>query len=307
MGHRFDFDLNMLVALHALIEEKSVSKAARRMGVTQPGMTYTLNKLRTQFNDQLLIRSTNEMRLSDLAAELEAPLQEMFEKVNRVIYHKRAFQPQDCELQFRLFLGYGEQSELVERLFNHLSRQAPRARLRITPKASQELLDQGLVDCMLWHTAIEGWHYCKLIHLAQYVLIARPGHPLFANGAPDLRTFASYGHIAVEHAMDAHSPLEQDISEALAQNGLELRQSAVVVSYETAAGMVEKSDLIAIVPDHIASQYKVAWMPPPLTPRPMAVYMVWHERTHRHPAHAWFRAQVIDVLASMLPEREPQG
>lgn len=301
MGHRFDFDLNMLVALHALIEEKSVSKAARRMGVTQPGMTYTLNRLRTQFNDQLLIRGTNEMRLSELATELEAPLQEMFEKVNRVIYHKRAFRPQDCELQFRLFIGYGEQSGLVEKLFQHMARQAPRACLRITPKASQELLDQGLVDCMLWNSATEGWHYCKLIHLAQHVLIARPGHPLLANGTPDLESFARYGHIAVEHNMEALSTLEQDIAETLAQNGLPVRQSAVVVSYETAAGMVEKSDLIAIVPEHIAWQYAVTRVEPPLTLRPFSVYLVWHERTHRHPAHAWFRAQVIDVLASMLP------
>jgi DNA-binding transcriptional LysR family regulator len=305
VAHKFDFDLNMLVALHALIEEKSVSKAARRMGVTQPGMTYTLNKLRAQFNDQLLIRSTNEMRLSDLATELEAPLQEMFEKVNRVIYHKRAFQPQDCELQFRLFLGYGEQSELIETLFQHLRLQAPQARLRITPKASQELLDQGQVDCMVWHTATEGWHYCKLIHLARHVLIARPGHPILASGNPDLRTFASYGHVAVEHNLEVHSSLQQDISEAIAQNGLTLRQSAVVVSYETAAGMVAKSDLIAIVPEHIASQHQVVCLPPPLALRPMAIYLVWHERTHRHPAHIWFRSQVISVLSSLLPNCEP--
>lgn len=301
MAHKPDFDLNMLVALHALIEEKSVSKAARRMSITQPGMTYTLNKLRTQFNDQLLIRGANEMRLSDLAAELEAPLQEMFEKVNRVIYHKRTFQPRDCELQFRLFLGYGEQSGLIEALFQQLRRQAPKARLRITPKASQELLDQGQVDCMIWHTATEGWHYCKLIHLSHYVLIARPGHPLLSQRKPDLKTFASYGHIAVEHYMDTHSSLQQDIAEAIAQNGLTLRQSAVVVSYETAAGMVEKSDLIAIVPEHIAGQYRVECLPPPLALRPMAIYLVWHERTHRHPAHAWFRAQVINLLSSLFP------
>jgi DNA-binding transcriptional LysR family regulator len=305
MAHRLDFDLNMLVALHALIEEKSVSKAAQRMGVTQPGMTYTLNKLRAQFNDPLLIRGANEMRLSDLASELEAPLQEMFEKVNRVVYHKRAFDPSECEVQFRLFLGYGEQSALTDMLFQHLSQQAPRARLRITPNASQELLDQGLVDCMLWHTATEGWHYCKLIHLARYVVIARPGHPILAGGNLDLQTFAKYTHIAVEHNMNSHSALEQDIAEAMAQHGLTLRQAAMVVSFETAAGMVEKSDLVSIVPEHIASQYQVECLPAPLALRPMAVYLVWHERTHRHPAHAWFRAQVMQVLTTLLPKYEP--
>lgn len=305
MAKRFDFDLNMLVALHALIEEKSVSNAAQRMGVTQPGMTYTLNKLRAKFNDPLLIRTTNMMQLSELASELEAPLQDLFQTVNRIVYHKRTFRPQDCELQFRLFPGYGDQSALIEALFQHLSRQAPQARLRITPKASQEMLDQGLIDYMVWHTATEGWHHSELIHLARYVLIARPGHPLLSSRNPDLQTFASYGHVAVEQSMESHSSLERDIVDMVALHGLTLRQSAVVVSYQTAAAMVENSDLIAIVPEYIASQYRVECLPPPLPLAPMPIYLVWHERIHRHPAHIWFRTLLINVLRPLFPAREP--
>ena len=302
MAKRFDFDLNMLVALHALIEEKSVSSAAHRMGVTQPGMTYTLNKLRAKFNDPLLIRNTNAMQLSELASELEAPLQDLFQTVNRIVYHKRTVQPQDCELQFRLFPGYGDQSALAGILFQQLNQQAPLARLRIMPKASHEMLDQGLVDYMVWHTVTEGWHHSELIHLARYVIIARPRHPLLGSRSLDLESFANHGYVAVEHSIESHSALERDIIDTLSRHGLMHQQSAVVVSYQSAAALVEQTDLISIVPEYIARQFQVECLAPPLELGPLAVYLIWHERIHRHPAHAWFRALLIDVLKSMFPD-----
>lgn len=294
MARNFDFDLNMLVALHALIEEKSVSNAARRMGITQPGMTYILNKLRAQFNDPLLIRNMNMMQLSELAEELEAPLQELFRTVNRIVYHKRTFQPQDCELQFRLFPGYGDQSSLIETLLRRLTQLAPKARLRIAPEASLEMLDQGVIDYMVWHTVTEGWHHSELIHLARYVVIARPGHPFLEN--PDLENFVRYGHVVVEHSLETQSTLERALFEGLSLHGLARRRSAVVVSYQTAATIVERSDLIAVVPEYIAQQYLVEYTDPLLDLKPMAIYLIWHERIHRHPAQRWFRTVLIELL-----------
>lgn len=307
MARKYDFDLNTLVALHALIEEKSVSSAARRMGVTQPGMTYTLNKLREKFNDPLLIRNTNSMQLSELASELEAPLQDLFQAVNRIVYHRRSFQPQDCELQFRVFPGHGDQSSFISALFRELNQQAPQARLRIMPEASQEMLDQGLVDYMVWPSNTDGWHYSILIHRARYLVIARPGHPILEERQLDVEGLARYGYIAVEKGIQAESPLEQTLRKALSQRGLVRRPAAIVVSFQTAASMVEKSDLISIVPEYVARQYGVECLAPPVDLSPVAIHLAWHERIHRHPAHIWFRTLLIRLLQQTYPAGPTDG
>src|SRR6185312_11283835 len=145
-------DLNLLVALDALLEQRSVTRAAAQMGLSQPALSASLARLRRHFDDELLTRAGNSYRLTPLAVQLSELVRIAVAGVDRVFTARPGFEPAAARREFSLMASDYVVAVLGDTLAGLLAREAPRARLRLastTPdvveRAEQVLLTTDLL------------------------------------------------------------------------------------------------------------------------------------------------------------------
>jgi DNA-binding transcriptional LysR family regulator len=295
-------DLNLLVALDALLAESSVTRAARRVGLSQPAMSHALARLRALLGDPLLLRSDAGMQRTPRAEELVGAVRRILEEIDATLSARGPFDPADCSDSFRLSIEGGALAAVVRRL----RREAPRARLEISPRADGEqwsALRRGEIDLAFSTSAScpPGFHAEPAFELP-YVCLVRRAHP--AVGARlSLARFAQLGHVAVTRA----PIVDGEIDRALEARGLARRVVVRVPSLLGVPWLVASSDLLATVPMPLGyagpGRVAIRAVKPPLPLAPQAVWAVWHERTQRSAPHAWFRSMVLRSCADVAPQR----
>lgn len=292
-------DLNLLVALQVLLEENSVSKAAERLGITQPAMTHTLNKLRLLFQDPLLYRKANQMHPTELASSLGVPLDEMMRIVDEILHHSESFDPANCDLEFRLFMEDAGQSVLAIELYSRLSKIAPKATIRLKREACVEDFQRGEVDMMLWHRRYESPFYHLPLCECRFVTIARKGHPRLKSRQMSLLEFTTLPQVAMDCSGNFGVDIDEEIDRRLETLGCIRKKAASISSLIAVKRLVSASDLIATVPDVLLTDYEphieLQTFEPPIELKPTPIFLIWHQRTNSHPAHKWFR----DFLAQL--------
>lgn len=144
-------DLNLLVALNVLLKEKSVTHAADYLGITQPAMSNALKRLRQQFDDPLLVRTSEGMRATDRAKELEPKVRELILHVEQVVQPVQEFVPQESTRIFRIAVSDYAESTLIPELLTFLRQEAPEVALDImTPSdVSYSDVEQGHIDFVI--------------------------------------------------------------------------------------------------------------------------------------------------------------
>lgn len=296
---RNTLDLNLLVALHALLQENSVTNAAERLGITQPGMTQSLKKLRTLFDDPLLVRVENKMYPTELASSLLLPLAEMMRVSDEILHCSESFDPADCTLEFKMFLEDAGQTVMASALYAQFSAAAPKARLRLIRNACQDDFQRGNVDLMLWHRCYDSPFFAKVACESRFVTIARKGNPSFKGGRLTLKNFAAHPQVTMEAAGNFIIDIDEEIDKAMVRAGLVRNKVIAVSSLLAVKRLVGSSDLIATVPEVLLSTYEpdveLEILKPPLNLKPVPIYLIWHQRTHSHPAHRWFRDFIMDL------------
>ena len=137
------FDLNLLVAFDALVAERSVTHAARRVGIGQPAMSHALSRLRELFGDPLFVRTTGKMRPTTRALELAAPIARVLADIRESVLADRAFAPDRAEMTFRV--GASDQNELavLPAVLAALRSSAPKARI-VVSAVDRDRLEQEL-------------------------------------------------------------------------------------------------------------------------------------------------------------------
>lgn len=293
------FDLNLLVALDALIEEASVSRAAERLGITQPGMSHALGKLRSQLGDPILVRSAQGMKPTLFALEIAKPLKGILGGAERLLNTNTRFVPGQCTLQFNLLLEDAVQTAIGAPLYLELARAAPQAQLHLVRDATAGGLSRGSIDLMIWHKPLEPPLHHQQILSTPYVTIARVDHPLVA-GAIGLESYVGCRHAAIEFDESAGSDIEHLIDHELAVRGREREVAIKLSSFVAAIRMVERTDLIATIPSMLVDKYapgaKLQVFDPPIGLDPVPIYLIWHQRTHNHPAYQWMRDLVSRLV-----------
>jgi DNA-binding transcriptional LysR family regulator len=296
---RNTLDFNLLVALHALLQENSVTNAAERLGITQPGMTQSLKKLRTLFDDPLLVRVENKMYPTELASSLLVPLEEMMRISDEILHHSESFDPAACTLEFKMFLEDAGQTVMASALYSQFSKAAPKARLRLIRHANPDDFQRGNVDLMLWHRHYESPFFAKVACESRFVTIARKGHPRFRNGPLTLKDFAEHPQVTMEAAGNFIVDIDDEIDKAMKHAGLVRNKVIAISSLLAVKRLVGSTDLIATVPEVLLSIYEpdveLEILQPPLDLKPVPIYLIWHQRTHSHPAHRWFRDFILEL------------
>jgi DNA-binding transcriptional LysR family regulator len=290
-------DLNLLVTLDALLSERSVTRAAQRLGLSQPAVSNALSRLRDLLGDPVLVRTGSGMEPTARALELAAPVNDLLRDVQRTLAPTQAFDPRTSTQRFRIESAEEVELSLLPRLVPCLARGAPGVELavtRVTP-AVEEQLRTGRADVYLgtWFK-IPPQLQRHLLLQETFACIARRGHPRIKSRLT-LRAFAELGHVLVAAGERPGGVIET----VHTQQGLGRRIAVRTTDFLTAGRIVAGSNLIALLPGSVAAALAellpVAVHRPPLDVSGYPIHMVWHPRTHEQPPHRWLRGIIMDA------------
>lgn len=283
-------DLNLLVTLDVLLAEHNVTRAAQRLHFSQPSISVHLAKLRDIFGDPLLLPGPRGMRPTARAEELREPLRLALEALGRAVSPATPFDPAEATQTWRIAASdYGESTILLPAL-KGLHAAAPGTRLaavELRPPQLARQAEQGDLDLALHTTqgAPPGLHRRPLF-AERYVLAGRAGHPRLKR-KPTLAQFCALDHAIVS---PNGSGFSGPTDEALAQVGLGRRVVLSVPHFLFLMEALASTDLVAMLPSRLVRDSKILRMvEPPLEVAGYEMSMLWHERSHRDPAHQWLR------------------
>ncbi len=301
-------NLNVLVALDALLDRRNVGQAAERVGVTQSAMSHTLRHLRALFDDPLLVRAGNHMVLTPRGESIAAPLREALLQVQALVVAEAPFDPGSATRRFTLAASDAAVLVVAPRLLAVLAQVARGIELDIIAvdrTRLAEMLEEGVVDLALMPGGgeVSGLDAQRLYPTSFAVLACRDNPEVGAT--LDLDTYCR-----LPHALVGLGDSGPGLVDALLERRGRTRRVVVRVPYFSAgpATIVGSSRLLTVprsAAEHFASHYPLRLFDPPLAFPRADVAMVWHERVGRDPAHRWLREQMLAVTHSLRARRSP--
>ncbi len=297
-------NLNLLPALQALVSERNVSAAARRMGVSQSAMSHALAKLRAALDDELLVVSGRAMVPTPRAVELATTLPPVLESLSRVLAGPEHFDPSTANTRLRIAtLDYFELAVLPG-VLAFLQAHAPGVRLELErlDDRSGERLARGEIDFAFGGEgmAMPSPLVQRRLYNETFSTIVRPDHPRVRTRLTMTR-YLELGHVLVS----VEGKRLGVVDRILAQRGARRRVAVRVPHFATAALAVLESDFVCTLPSLVARRaqelFGVRVFKPPIPVPPIGV-VAWWPRQHRNdPARRWFREQLLSGGA-MSPE-----
>jgi DNA-binding transcriptional LysR family regulator len=302
------FDLNLLLVLDALLKDRHVTLAARRLGMSQPAVSAALNKLRLLFDDRLFVKRSKGMDPTPRALELERPLVQVLETIHEELLGKTAFDPRTTERTFVLVMGEIGQMVFVGHILARFRSLAPGANVRVVAPAVAEregLLEDGRADLAIGH--FPQWLQPNLFQQRLYsrplVCVARKKHAALARGPLTLESFAALDHAVV----GTESNFQHLYEPELRRLGVRRRVVVELPNMSTAPLVLAQSDLLAILPELLAEIYcrdgalRIVELPFALPA--YEVKQFWHRKLDQDPAVTWLR----QLLAADFQPRDTQA
>ncbi len=299
-------DLNFLFVLQALGRERSVSRAAQRLGITQPAVSHALGKLRTLFQDDLFVRAGSEMAPTQIGERLVDGVERVLAVVEEEIWSNVSFDPATTQRSFTVCLSDMGVIVLLPRLLAALKRHAPHATLKPVQLPSPELsaaLQTGRIDLAIGYLGSLGEH------LHQQPLFERSLVGIVRGGGARRRVSLSLQQfVEAEHVVPATLAItNQLIAKELRRQGTRLKVGVEVPYLLAVPSLVATSELIAVVPDELAELFAkmadVDVFPLPIALPDLTVQQFWHARRHNDAGHRWFRSLVADTLRQEMKRR----
>ena len=287
-------DFNLLVTLDALLAERSVSRAAQRLNLSQPALSAQLARLRAMLGDPLFVPSHRGMTPTPLALGLQAPLAAALARLRDVVTSASAFDPARDEFTLHVACSDYVQSALLLDFTLALRRAAPGLRIALRPADSARLeaqMEQGDVDlAVLTPEGIAESLRSRPLFEERYVFIARRGHPALRRPL-DTRRFCELEHVMVSPRGGSFAT---PVDEVLDAQGLRRRVVVSASTFHSVLDLVERSDLVALVPARMVEgrNVRVRVLAPPLPVPGFAIHMAWHDRNHRDAVQRWVRERL---------------
>lgn len=282
------FDLNLLRALEALLETRSVSRAAERLGLSQPAVSGMLTRLRAHLDDPLFVRTQRGMLPTPRAEELAPTLKAVLAEVEAILQGV-SFDPQRADLTLRVAATDYAQRAVLLPFLQRLRQEAPGVRLSVRPVAADfpRQMAEGALDMALVtpEMAPETLRTRRLFE-ETYVVILRADHPQ-RQAVADLAAFCALDHAIMSHDGTAFSGATDQALDAI---GLRRRVVASVPSFTILIDLIRRSDMLALVPRRlIEGEAGIIPVPPPVPVEGFRKILVWHERLQQDPAQRWLR------------------
>jgi len=290
-------DLNLLVALDALLRESHVGRAARRIGRSQPATTHALNRLRDLFSDPLLVRVGARMELTPRAISLSEPVAETLQRAEDLLVPD-TFEPQESTQRFSMMMQDHIAHLILPTLVRRAHSIAPGVRLHALPwQSPQSFSTERLrsIDLLFSCTANEILGFRReALFTDTEVTVVRLGHPS-AHRMKNLKIFLGSMHVAVVGRGLAEDPVDT----WLRQEGLERQIVLRVPSYLQALQTVAQTDLVAFVPKRLAEYFakplSLTLLPPPIDPGEYEEGLFYPRRVIKDSSSLWLRSLVLEI------------
>lgn len=295
-------DLNLLVALQILLEERSVRGAARRAGVTPSAMSHTLGRLRDLFGDELLVRSGSAMLPTARAEDLVEPVGRVLALARDLLDDGGPIDPASLRRPFRLVCTDHVSTVLLPRVEATLRHRAPGVDLFVQPLTPETMEDlrRGVVDAAIgvFPEAPPEMRTRRLFDDA-FVTVARPGHPRLCDDALTLTAFLAEDHVLVS----PRGTPRGTVDEVLAELGYIRRIARTFPSFLSALWYVAASDDLLTVSARLvaatAAAIPLRRFAPPVPLPGYTLALVWHPRLERSREDAWLRSLLVDAAAGL--------
>lgn len=296
-----DFDLNLLVVFDAVLTEGSISRAATCLDLSQPAVSNALARLRKATGNRLFVRLANGVAPTPYAETIAAPIRAALAAIGASLGDRQGFDAATSERDFAIHITDLGEAFFLPRLLKHLSRIAPRVRLRnlaLSTDEAREALRGGAADLTIGNLPdFDAGFYQQRLFRDYYVCIVSRDHPTIG-ARLTARQFAAAGHAIAMPDGTGHDIIER----TLIAHGLESRIALRVQNFLVLPSIVAASELIAVVPHSVGSQISpkdaVRLLPLPVDIPAFDVRQCWHERYHDDPGHRWLRQQFAELFGA---------
>ena len=290
------FDLNLLIVFDAVMQERNVTRAGQKIGLSQPAMSHALNRLRYMLKDQLFVRTPEGMVPTPRAEQLAAPLRRALSEMQLAL-QPESFVAQQADRRFTIAVNNYAAVAVSPTLVAAAADAAPSVQLDLRPSGTLrivDLLDRGELDLAIGSFADPGERF-GLVHLLEdrFVLATGRDHPAEpGDRSPDAIAALAYLEISSSREDTGF------IDDWLAEHGL-ARRIAHRAPYLAVPRILSQSDLVAILCRRVAEAYlridKLQLRELPCPSPPVTIGMLWHRRLENQPANTWLRELVAAV------------
>ena len=292
-------DLNLLKALDALLDERNVTRAAARLGLTQPALSGMLTRLRESFGDPLFARSQRGIVPTQRALDLGMPVKQVLAEIDALL-QPPSFNPATAQLTFSIAATDYALRAVAVPFLSALKRHAPRVRVSLVPVESGQLqnqLERGQIDLALLTPEITPPNlHARELFKEHYVCVLREDHPAAMGRKLTVKQFCALDHALVSYDGGGFRGVTDD---ALEQLGKRRSVTLSVKSFLILPDILRASDMVATLPSRlVAGMDKLAISLPPVKIPGFTKTAAWHERTHHDPAHRWIRALLFTSCAN---------
>lgn len=297
-------DLNLLVIFDAVMQDRSVTRAGGRLGLSQPAMSHALTRLRNRLKDDLFVRSPNGMVPTPRAEELALPIRQALEDLQQSLEPTR-FDPAKAARNFRVAVDNYAAVVLVGPLAARIIKTAPGVTMVFRPSGTLDLpvlLDRGEIDLAIGPFEGQGERFSRQPLLQDdFVVMLRKNHPAASPGGLSMEKFAALSHLIFSSSGYATDFVDR----ALAKRKLK-RQIGLRAPFLSGENILLASDMVATVRRRLAVEIARR---SPLVIRPLPhpspiveTAMLWPRRLDNQPAHRWLREVVTTACRDLRVE-----
>lgn len=292
------YDLNLLPIFVTLMEERSVTRAAERLGITQPALSNSLARLRTTLRDPLFIRERYGIQPTPVALELAPVIADALARIDDLVRGQQDFDPASADRQFTIAPSSYVELALVPAIVARLQETAPGIRLRVIPFGT-DLAETGAVSgttALVLGRIVEPPDNLVVQHLFDDGLacVVRADHPDIG----DSLSRAQFEHLRHVNIMPP-GRLRAGLFLEFERQGVQRDVAVSVTSFLAAPEMVAVTDYCTLLPQlvcrRLAHDRRLKILPAPIDLGTFPVEMAWHVRYRHDPAHRWLRGLIGDI------------
>jgi len=291
-----EIDLNLLRVFDAVLHEKGVTPAARRLGLTQPAVSNALARLRKRLGDPLFVRTPRGVDATPFARELAEPVRQALALLESALAHGPGFDPATATRAFRFYMSDLGQIEFLPPLVERVQRDAPAVRLEAVALEVEDIADAlaagGLDLAVGFLPGLSAPVRRQALFKDPYLCLMRADH--------EIKSLTKKTFLSASHALVTYRGGHRVIEEAMERAGVARRIALRVPHFTVVPMVLERTNLILTLPARVARVFerrgKLKALPPPV-PIPLAEVAVhWHERFEADPGNRWLREQLLDLF-----------
>ena len=295
-----DVDLNLLVVFHRLLAERSVSKVAETLGLSQPAVSNALARLRRLMNDELFVRTPRGMEPTPFAQAMAATVAQALDLLHGAVNRQSAFDPATVRRAFTIGMTDIGEIYFLPRLMGELARLAPGIAVSTVRNAAINLKDEmeaGHVDLALGLLPqLKAGFFRRRLFTQRYVCMFRKGHAL-ERMPMTLADFSAADHVVVVSAGTGHGKVD----ELLLRSGVRRGVRLTVPHFVAVGHILQQTDMVATVPERLAQAlaepFGLAFVPHPAPLPDIGIHVFWHARHQKDPANEWLRGLIVRLSA----------